>query len=229
MSIAENLQEIEGIIAETAIKNGRKPEEVKLITVSKTVDVKRVNEAIQAGAKRIGENRVQELMEKIPLLLPVEKHFIGVLQKNKVKYLAGEVDLIHSVDREELIKEIDRQSEKRSVKTNILLQVHIGGEKSKSGVAPENLSSLVEKTLQYPNVTLCGLMTVPPPAKGDEARAYFENLRQCFMEVRDRYKKELPAFKELSMGMSGDYQEAIMEGATFVRVGSAIFGKRFYG
>lgn len=228
MSISKNLQIVEKNIVKTAESCGRDSDTVKLITVTKTIDTPRINEAIEAGATRIGENRAQELVEKIPDLLSVEKHFIGVLQTNKVKYLIGNVSLIHSVDRAELLEEIQRQCIRKKTSMNVLLQVHIGEESSKSGVSPENLFPLVEKTLKMERLTLCGLMTVPPPAVGDEARKSFEKLRYCFEQVKNRYGKECPTFQELSMGMSGDYEEAILEGATYVRVGSAIFGSRIY-
>ncbi|MDR2655354.1 MAG: YggS family pyridoxal phosphate-dependent enzyme [Oscillospiraceae bacterium] len=226
MNIAENLQIVLEKIYSSEIRAGRPPGSVKLIAVTKTVPAEKINEAISAGAGIIGENRVNELVQKKDALLPVEKHMIGVLQTNKVKYLIGEAAMIHSVDRPGLLREIARQCAKKDAVMPILLEVRIGGESGKSGVDPGKLPVLVEEALGFPELRLCGLMCVPPPAAGDIARAYFSQLREVFEKIKSDYSQNLQYFSELSMGMSGDFEEAVQEGATFVRVGSAIFGAR---
>ena len=220
MSISENIQAIRQRMADAAC--GRA---VRLVAVSKTVEPARINEAIGCGIDVIGENRVQELLGKEPELLPVEKHLIGALQTNKVRKILGHVSLIHSVDRLELAQEISRLSAASGETAHILIEVNIGGEESKSGVDADSLFILLDGVFGLANISVDGLMCVPPPCSGDEARRYFSRTREMLFSAQKRFDK---LGGELSMGMSGDYTEAIREGATMVRIGSAIFGNRVY-
>ena len=224
MSIADNLKAVQEKIAAAALASGRRPEDVKLIAVTKTVPAERVCEALAAGAERIGENRVQELLSKLPALGGVEAHLIGQLQSNKARMVVGKAACIHSVDRLSLAQELERCAAKQGVTQDILLEVNIGKDPAKGGVMPELLGELIAGVLALPHLRLCGLMTVPPICPPEEARGYFAGLR----ELRNGMQAQFPAadLSELSMGMSADYPEAVMEGATMVRVGSAIFGKR---
>ncbi len=225
MTVQENFRAVSQRAAEAAIRAGRRPEEVRLIAVTKTVEKERILQAIAAGAGRIGENRVQELMGKLEFLPEtVEKHLIGQLQSNKARQVVGKVALIHSLDRISLGKELSRLAMERALTVNALVEVNTGGEESKGGVPADSLFPLLEELSALPGLRLCGLMTVPPRCGFDEARRYFAALR----ELMERAKREFPQLPllELSMGMSADFEAAIAEGATYIRVGSAIFGAR---
>ena len=225
--IAENLQRIEERIDAACRRAGRARESVRLIAVSKTKPAEAVAEAYAAGQRLFGENHAQEIVAKKPLLPDdIRWHFIGNLQKNKVKYLVGSVAMIHSVNSEGLAAEIEKQAAKRGLVQDILLEVNIAGESSKQGAAPEALLSLLRFCDSQPHIRLCGLMAVAPLTKDpEESRPYFIRLR----EMRDGLKgmlRDPDAFRELSMGMSGDFETAVEEGATFIRVGTLIFGAR---
>lgn len=215
-------------IEKAAISAGRKPASVRLVAVSKTVPVEQVRAAIQGGITLLGENYIQEAREKIEALqeLPVAWHFIGHLQSNKAKYAVRLFDLIHSVDSIKLARELDRQACKIDKIQDILIQVNTGKEASKSGVDVGDALTLVREAGQMKNVAIKGLMTLPPYFNApDRVRPYFQALR----ELRDRIRAEsLPgiAMDELSMGMTGDFEAAIQEGATLVRIGTALFGER---
>ena len=221
--VCENYARISGEIAESAIASGRKPEDIAFMAVTKTVDPILVNTAIDCGIKLLGENRVQEWQSKRDAYragVPVD--FIGALQANKVKYLIGYVRLIHSVDRLSLAQEIEKQASKHNLVQNILLEINIGGEETKSGTTPEQLPELLKQVQELPHVHVCGLMTIPPPSQD----TYFlEKMEEVFLKT-----KELPDtdMQILSMGMSDDYKEAILHGSNLVRVGSALFGARHY-
>lgn len=228
MAIAENLAIIQERIAAAAKRAGREASSVRLVAVSKTQPSAAIAAALQAGQLVFGENYVQELLEKSNQLPQnIQWHFIGSLQSNKVKYLAGLTTMIHSVDRLSLAREINRQWEKIDTWCNILLQVNISGEETKSGTTAEDLIHLARDIAQLPNIRVRGLMTMPPFFDEPErARPYFRELRRL-ADVLNTEKIPGITMEELSMGMSGDFEVAIEEGATLVRVGSAIFGERW--
>ena len=227
MSIAERLAETRLKISLAAVSAGRNADEVRLVAVSKTRPSADVLECLHAGQSLFGENYVQELGAKISEVRePVEWHFIGHLQSNKVKYIAGSVSLIHSVDRLSLAEEINRQWDKIGQNCNVLVQVNISGEATKSGTTEEGALQLVRAVSLLPNVRVQGLMTMPPFFDDPEAaRPYFAELKRMAVIIA---AEGIPGvdMKELSMGMSGDFEAAIQEGATLVRVGTAIFGER---
>lgn len=222
--IKDNVKRVLDNIAETAIKVNRNPEDITLVAVTKTVTAKEAKEVMSAGVKTLGENRVQSLLDKYQVLKdePVW-HLIGHLQTNKVKYIADKVSLIHSVDSLKLAEEISRKFGENQRCANILLQVNVSGEESKFGVTPDECLKLAESVSLLQNVKVKGLMTMAPLiATPDECRKYFYELNKLSQRLRE---EKLPNIdmQHLSMGMSGDYREAIMEGATLVRVGSALF------
>ena len=230
MSIAENVKLVKENIAAAAIRCGRDPKEIKLVAATKMNDASRVREAIAAGVDICGENRVQELQEKLaqgaydgcPL------HFIGHLQKNKVKYIVGKVELIHSVDSVSLAREINRRAAALGITQDILLEVNIGAEENKSGFAPDELANALDEIAQFSSVRVLGLMAIPPICEiSENNRVYFRRMKQLFIDNgAKKYDNVFMGF--LSMGMSGDYETAIACGANMVRVGSAIFGQRVY-
>ena len=227
MSLDRNLQQINERIAAAAKAAGRNPAEVRLVAVSKTKPASMVEEAFSAGQQLFGENYVQELATKaVALKIPVEWHFIGHLQSNKVKHIAGLVSMVHSVDRLSLAKEIDRQWERLGRVCDVLLQVNISGEATKSGATSAEAIQLTRQVAQLPNLQIRGLMTMPPFFDDpDASRPYFRELRLLAAEIETLAIPRV-CMQELSMGMSGDFEVAIAEGATLVRVGSAIFGER---
>lgn len=230
MSIGANIEMVNDHIAAAASRAGRTPESVRLVAVSKTQPVAAVREAARGGQRLFGENYVQELVVKAAEVSePVEWHFIGSLQSNKVRQIAGLVSLIHSVDRLSLAEEIDRQWGKLGRSVDVLIQVNISRESTKSGTSASELIQLVRAVAELPHVRVRGLMTMPPFFDDPEgARPFFSELRRLAGEVA---AERIPGvdMAELSMGMSGDFEVAIEEGATLVRVGSAIFGERHYG
>jgi len=224
LQISDNLKRVREKITKAASKVGRNLQDVQLVAVSKTVDTKRIKQAVEAGATILGENYIQEARRKIEEIgQDVRWDFIGHLQSNKVKYAVDLFEMIHSVDRLSLAQEINKAAEKQ---VRILVQVNISGEEAKSGIDPGGVISLVRKIAFLPNLSLEGLMTMPPYFDDpEEARPYFTSLR----ELRDKILAENIegiSLKELSMGMSGDFEVAIEEGSTLVRVGTAIFGER---
>jgi len=227
MPIADNLKMVTDRIASAAKRSGRDLLSVKLVVVTKTVDVDRIREAVDAGALILGENRVQEAKEKIEKLGPIASwHLIGHLQTNKAKYAVKLFYLIHSVDSLELAKEIDKQAAKFGKVQDVLIEVSIAGEASKAGVASENAVALVKGAAKLENISIKGLMTMPPySASPEDSRPYFKKLRELSESIS---RENIPgvSMNELSMGMSGDFEVAIEEGATIVRVGTAIFGER---
>ena len=229
MTIAANLETIRARIATGCLRAGRDPADVRLLAVSKTQPAGAVDEAAAAGQRLFGENYVQEFLAKAQeVAAPVEWHFIGALQSNKVKYLVGKVALIHSVDRLSLAQEIDRQWGKLGKTAEILVEVNLGEEASKAGAGEAQLLALVREIAALPHLRLRGLMALPPYLDNPEAvRPYFRRLRELSVAVAGL---GLPGveMRELSMGMSHDFEVAIAEGATLVRVGTAIFGERSY-
>jgi PLP dependent protein len=227
MSISGNLALINERIREAAQQAGRAPSSVRLVAVSKTRPASDIVAAFQAGQTVFGENYIQELAPKLTEVQePVEWHVIGHLQSNKVKYIAGQVAMIHSVDRLSLAQEIDRQWGKLGKTCNILIQVNVSGEATKSGTTEEGAIQLVRECALLPNIRVTGLMTMPPFFDDPEAaRPYFAELRQLAQTIAAQQIARV-TMTELSMGMSGDFEAAIQEGATLVRVGTAIFGSR---
>ncbi len=226
MDIQNNLEEIQRRIQEACARSGRDPAEVKLVAVTKNVPADRIREAMACGIRCFGENYVQEALPKIRALGPdVEWHFIGHLQSNKVKQVVGTFHLIQTVDRVSLAQEIDRRAAGREA-VPILVEVNIAGEETKSGLPPGGLHGLLDALTRFPNIEIRGLMTMPPFFEDPEgARPFFRSLR----ELRDRFRDRIPppaCLDDLSMGMSGDFEVAIEEGATLVRIGTALFGSR---
>jgi pyridoxal phosphate enzyme (YggS family) len=223
--IRKNLEEIKWRLADAARRAGRDPAEVRLVAVSKTVDLERLGQAVAAGQTLFGENYVQEAKTKIASLGPgLTWHFIGHLQSNKAKIAVELFDLIHSVDRASLAQALEQAAARRDKTQDILLQVNLAGEASKSGTTPEHAQDLLSEISKMPHLRVMGLMTMPPWFDDPErVRPYFRALR----ELRDRLRG-LPAadLPELSMGMTGDFEAAVSEGATLVRIGTAIFGQR---
>lgn len=229
-TIQENVARIREQMARAAEQAGRDASEIMLCAATKMNDAERVKEAIAAGVDCCGENRVQELQAKRPQGAYDGKplHFIGHLQTNKVKYVVGVVDLIESVDRLELLQCIEKQAAKLGCVQNILLEVNIGAEESKSGFTPQEAAALAAKMHEYPHCRLRGLMAIPPISlhSGDNRR-YFAEMRNLFVDISSK-KYDNVTMDCLSMGMSDDYADAIREGSTMIRVGTAIFGPRNY-
>lgn len=226
MTIHENLEQVRETMARACLRSGRPESDVALIAVTKFVDTARIFEAVQAGVTEIGENRAQEFTEKLNFYKQnhLRAHFIGQLQTNKVKYICGKADLIQSVDREPLLDAIHAYAAKNDIVQDILIEVNIGREPQKGGVTPEALPALIEKIAALDSVRLRGLMCVPPAIEKEAVRPYFKEMRIWFERLKSAYP-DLP-IDTLSMGMSHDFDTAIEEGATTVRVGTAIFGPR---
>lgn len=228
MSIAENIAKVREEIRLACERSGRSIDDVTLIAVTKFVETARIREAVEAGITEIGENRAQEFTEKLTFYKHnhLRTHFIGQLQTNKVKYICGNADLIQSVDREPLLDAIHACCERRDLVQDILIEVNIGHEAQKGGVLPEELDALAERITTLPHVRLRGLMCVPPALEQEAVRPYFREMFRRYERLQRAYPM-LP-IDTLSMGMSHDYPVAIEEGATVVRVGTAIFGPRNY-
>ena len=227
MDFKKRLENVKDRINKTALKCGRDPESIHLVAVSKTISANRIREAIKAGVTTLGENYVQEARNKFNVLgtLPVSWHFIGHLQSNKAKYAVRLFDLIHSVDSLKLAHELNKQASKVNKIQDILIQINISKEPSKSGSDIQNAANLIKDIVLLENVSVKGLMAMPPFFNNPEkARPYFTALR----DLRDQIQNVLPevVLNELSMGMTGDFEVAIEEGATLVRIGTAIFGER---
>ena len=230
MSIEENVKQVKERIAAAALAAGRRPEDILLVAATKTNGADKVRQAIAAGVDICGENRVQEMLEKnaqgayegAPL------HFIGHLQKNKVKQVVGLAELIHGADSLELIRVIDRTAAAKGLTQELLLEVNIGAEASKSGFAPEEIPAVLAEIAKMDHVRVRGLMAIPPVCvSGEENRPYFAQMEKLFIDNGQK-KYDNVRMDFLSMGMSGDFEEAIAFGANMVRVGTAIFGARVY-
>ena len=230
MSIAENVARIRAEMEAAATSCGRDPKEVRLCAATKMNGADAVRQAIAAGVDCCGENRVQELTEKLAQHAydgaPV--HFIGHLQTNTVKQVVGKVDLIQSVDSERLLRAIDREAAKQGIVQDILLEVNIGEESSKSGFSAEDILPLVEKAGEFSNICIKGLMAIPPISHiSGENRIFFQKMFQLSVDIKGKIEDNVKV-DCLSMGMSGDFQDAIQCGSTMIRVGTAIFGARSY-
>jgi pyridoxal phosphate enzyme (YggS family) len=228
MDLTSNIENVKKRIEIAAAKAGRDPDGIRLVAVTKRVETPRIIEAVNSGVDTFGENYAQELRDKAGIVREstdskVYWHFIGRLQKNKVKYLVGKVELIHSLDSLGAAEEIDKRAEKMGIRMPVLIEVGTGGEETKGGVSPGMLESFLAEVNGLKSLDVRGFMTMPPYFDDPEsARPYFRELR----ELRDRYSSQYPGLSELSMGMSGDFEVAIEEGATLVRVGTSIFGLR---
>ncbi len=226
-----NYNLIEERISEAAAKAGKSREDITFLAATKTVDVEVINYAISLGLRYIGENKVQELLSKYEgyNLNDASLQFIGHLQSNKVRQIVGKVDLIQSVDSVKLAKEVSRQSVKNNVNTDILIEVNIGMEENKSGVMPEGLLELLDEIKDFENIKVKGLMAIPPICDSKQKISkFFSKMNKIFIDIKDK-KIDNISMDILSMGMSADYYEAILEGANMVRVGSSLFGARNYG
>ncbi len=227
--VTENLKLVEEKISGACRRCGRKREEVTLIAVSKTKPVEMIQEALQSGIRTFGENKVQEILQKQPLLPDgLDWHMIGHLQRNKVRQIAGKVCMIHSVDSLRLAEQIQKEYNNLDMTAKILIEVNIAGEESKFGLAPEKTEEVIRKIAEMPNLKACGLMTIAPFTDDpEENRIHFSNLRKLLVDINSKNIDNI-SMTELSMGMTGDYEVAIEEGATMVRVGTGIFGNRQY-
>jgi len=230
MSIEENVEKVLEEIAAAARAAGREPGEVALCAATKMNDAQAVRRAIAAGVRICGENRVQELTAKLAdnAYAGAQVHFIGHLQTNKVKQVVGKVDLIQSVDSEHLLAAISREAQKQGLCQDILLEVNIGEETAKSGFAEEDILPLVDRIDSFSNIRLRGLMAIPPISRnpGDNLK-FFLKMRQIYVDIRAK-KNDNVSVDCLSMGMSGDFTDAVAAGSTMVRIGTAIFGARDY-
>jgi len=227
-SIAENLDRVREQIVSAAVKVGRSADEIDLVAITKTHPAEKVREAIEAGQSLLGESRVQEARVKIPELPSnLRWHFVGHLQKNKVRQALPLFEMIHSIDSLSLAQDVDRIAEEEGLYPRVLLEVNVAGEGSKFGFAPDQLREHLEALLALPRLTVEGLMCIPPIADESEvSRKYFVQLR----EIRDSLEREFGLkLPQLSMGMTNDFSVAVEEGATLVRVGTAIFGERQSG
>lgn len=229
MSLEENIARVKANMARAALEAGRDPAEITLVAATKVQTSDTIRAAIAAGITICGENRVQELTGHLDDYAydGAKVHFIGHLQTNKVRFVVGRVDLIESVDSPRLLEAIERQAEKLNLVQDVLLEVNIGREESKGGCLPEDLPALARQAMDLPHVRLRGLMAIPPVATqpGDNRR-FFAATRQLYVDIRRQIGDNDTDIDCLSMGMSGDYEDAIREGATLVRVGTALFGPR---
>ena len=227
--IRRNLDLVEARIQAACVRSGRNRDEVTLIAVSKTRPVSDIREAMKCGITVFGENKVQELRDKTDEITePLHWHMIGHLQVNKVKYLPGKTDLIHSLDNLKLAAEIEKQAEKNNLVMDVLCEVNMAGEDTKFGLVPEQVEDFLRRVADMRHIRIKGLMTIAPYTEDPESnRVYFRKLKELMIRMNDR-KILSEAMDTLSMGMTGDYETAIEEGATFVRVGTGIFGARGY-
>lgn len=230
MDVSQHVQSVMERIRQAALAAGREPGEITLCAATKVQTDETIRAAIAAGVRVCGENRVQELVAHLAADAYAgaeQVHFIGHLQTNKVRQVVGRVELIESVGSEHLLEAIEAQAAKLELVQDILLEVNIGGEASKSGISPEELSALAAQAVGSPHVRLRGLMAIPPVAAGpDGNRPFFAKMRQLYVDIRSQMDDNKTSFDCLSMGMSGDFEDAVREGATLVRVGTALFGPR---
>jgi len=227
MSIYSNLEIVKSKLAVSAEKSGRKPEDITLIGVSKRINNELIIEGLQSGLINLGENYAQEFRDKYEILNTSHSkiiwHFIGHLQKNKIKYVIGKTSLFHSLNSISLAEEIDKRAKQLGISVNMLIEINTSGEESKTGITFEQSDALLKQSKQLKNININGFMTMAPYFEDPEdARPYFRKLKK----YRDNISSKYPGANELSMGMSGDFEVAVEEGSTLVRVGTAIFGPR---
>jgi len=225
--IAENYKKVLERIRSLALQAGRNPEDIILVAVTKTWPVETIEEVIRAGARVLGENYVQEALPKVEAIgNRVEWHFIGHLQSNKAKLVTGRFNMIESVDSVSLAKELNKQAEKQGIDVDVLVEVNLAGEESKSGIKPEEIERFLREISQFKRIKVKGLMTIPPYfSNPEDSRPYFKRLRELKGKLANMSIPDI-SLQHLSMGMSNDFEVAIEEGATIVRVGTAIFGVR---
>ena len=227
--IKDNLCMVEENISAACKRSGRARNDVNLIAVSKTKPVEMLQEAYDLGCRDFGENKVQELLDKYDKMPgDIRWHMIGHLQRNKVKYIVDKVYMIHSVDSMRLAEEISKEAVKKNVTVSVLVEINVADEESKFGVSTDEAASLVENIAKLPNIIVKGLMTIAPYVENsEENRLYFAKLKQIYVDIIHKNIDNV-FMEELSMGMTGDYEVAIEEGATYIRVGTGIFGERQY-
>ena len=231
MDLSQNIKAVQEKIAAAARAAGRDPGEISLCAATKVQSDETIRAAVAAGIRLCGENRVQELTAhwEAGAYAGAEVHFIGHLQTNKVKQVVGKVALIHSVDSERLLRAVDAQADKLGLVQDILLEVNVAGEESKGGISPEELPQLAGLAVSCPHVRLRGLMAIPPVSTvSGSNRKYFSKMRNLFVDITNKMSDNQSVIDCLSMGMSGDFEDAVAEGATLVRVGTALFGPRPY-
>lgn len=229
MSVCDNYREVNERVQKACDRSGRRREDVTLIAVSKTKPMSMIEELWEIGVRDFGENKVQELTAKEEALAKdIRWHMIGHLQRNKVKYIADKASLIHSVDSFRLAEEINKEAAKKGRRVSILIEVNVAGEESKFGVSPEETENLVKQISELSNISVQGLMTIAPYVENpEENRSIFRKLKNLSVDI-DRKKFNNISMNVLSMGMTGDYEVAVEEGATHIRVGTGIFGERDY-
>ncbi len=227
--IRDNLETVKANIEAACARSGRDSKEVTLVAVSKTKPVEMLQEAYDLGCRDFGENKVQELVWKYDMLpKDIRWHMIGHLQRNKVKYIVDKVYMIHSVDSLRLAEEISKEACKKNITVSVLVEVNVAGEESKFGTSTEEAASLVKDISELPNIVVKGLMTIAPYVENsEENRLYFARLKQIYVDIIHKNIDNI-CMEELSMGMTGDYEVAVEEGATYIRVGTGIFGERQY-
>ena len=227
--VVENLAKVEKKVCAACERAGRRRDEVTLIAVSKTKPVSMIEELLPGGTRDFGENKVQELCEKYEQLpKDIRWHLIGHLQRNKVKYVVDKACLIHSVDSLRLAEAISAEGKKRGITVPVLIEVNVAGEESKFGVKPEEAEGLIREIAGMPSISVKGLMTIAPYVENpEENRIHFSNLRKLYVDIKNK-NIDNASMNILSMGMTGDYEVAIEEGATMIRVGTGIFGERDY-
>ncbi|MGQ9531198.1 MAG: YggS family pyridoxal phosphate-dependent enzyme [Desulfotomaculales bacterium] len=225
MNVVENLERVREAIKRAAARAGRRAEEIQLVAVTKGVPVAVIREVVAAGQTVLGENRAQELLVKHPQVPGVEWHFVGSLQTNKVRTVIDKIALLHSLDRWNLALELDRRAQQQGTVVPVLIQVNVTGEASKHGIAPEEAGAFLRRVASLPGLAVRGLMTMAPLVRDpEEVRPVFRRLRQLARELQEEVAGV--EMKYLSMGMSNDFEVAVEEGSTLVRVGTAIFGRK---
>ena len=230
IDIEENIKHIRERIAQAAVKSGREEKDVRFMAVTKTVDPVYINHALAQGIDLIGENKVQEFLGKKDSLNleNTEKHLIGHLQSNKVRKIITEVDMIQSVDSVSLAKEIERQAEKNNMTANVLIEINVGGEESKTGMDKSLFLESFAEIAEMRHIAIKGLMTIPPICENNaHLRKFFDEMYRLFIDIGSKNRDNV-SMDILSMGMSGDFEDAILSGSNLVRVGSSIFGPRIY-
>ena len=229
MNLKDNIDAVQARIAAAALRAGRNPSEITLVAATKVQTSDTIRAAIAAGIQICGENRVQEMAAHLDddAYAGARLHFIGHLQTNKVKQVVGRADLIESVDSDRLLDAINKRAGELEMIQDVLLEVNIGGEESKGGISPDLLPALAQKALELPHIRLRGLMCIPPiVVSGQSNRKFFAQTRQLYVDIRCKIADNNPDMDCLSMGMSGDFEDAVEEGTTLVRVGTALFGPR---
>lgn len=228
MSVSDNIDDIRQRLTHAVEAAGRKPGDIILVGVSKTQSIDKIKEAVASGIDSFGENKVQELLEKYDKVKDVKWHFIGHLQRNKVKYIIDKIEMIHSLDSIDLASEIDKRAGRINRIIPVLIQINIGKEESKSGIFEEDIEEFIEELKNFKNIVVSGIMTIPPASDNKErTRNYFRRMREIFEQFKNCKYSNFD-FKYISMGMTEDFEIAVQEGANIIRIGTGIFGERVY-